>query len=209
MDAAGTQQDEKAYGRELDDDEEEDEDEEEEEEEDGENPSDDENANQWDSGNEDGDWMPSALLKDAAYEPDGPIGRLLRAVNESDYPPVRADWAKYILELAVGTNAVIGAPPKPLITATATGGPSARTRQINQIDMASGTVVRQWESIAAAARNMTLTLAEINGALVGKTDSAGGFKWEYVLAAATAAGGAGGEEDEGDEEEVSEKILFY
>lgn len=72
------------------------------------------------SENEDGDWMPNAQ-KDGAYEPDGPMGRLLRAVNETDYPPVRADWTKYILELATG-NAMIGTKPGP--------GNMSRTRQV-------------------------------------------------------------------------------
>lgn len=73
------------------------------------------------SENEDGDWMPSSL-KEGAYEPDGPMGRLLRAVNETDYPPVRADWIKYILELATGTT-MIGTKPGP--------GNMSRTRQVS------------------------------------------------------------------------------
>ena len=77
--------------------------------------------------------------------------------------------------------------------------------QVNQIDMASNNIVRTWESIAAAARNLTVSLSEINGALANRTDSAGGFKWEYVLASA----GMGGVEksgEEGEEDDFEDEV---
>jgi len=131
-----------------------------------------------DSDNEDKDWMPSSA-KEAAYEPEGPIMRLLRAVNESDYPPTRSDWTKYILELAVGRK-VIG--PAADVGGGTTGGVT-KGRKVNQIDMASGHVVRTWDTTNAAARNLSLSVSEIHAVLAGKTDSAGGFKWEYLIEA--------------------------
>ena len=82
--------------------------------------------------------------------------------------------------------------------------------QVNQIDMASNNIVRTWESIAAAARNLNISLSELNGALSNRTDSAGGFKWEYVLAASgMGTAEKSGEEDEDDdfEDEVSFSIV--
>ena len=131
-----------------------------------------------DSDNEDKDWMPSSA-KEATYEPEGPIMRLLRAVNESDYPPTRSDWTKYILELAVGRK-VIG--NSAAATADIASG-TTKGRKVNQIDMASGHVVRTWDTTNAAARNLSLAVSEIHAVLAGKTDSAGGFKWEYLIEA--------------------------
>jgi hypothetical protein len=48
--------------------------------------------------------------------------------------------------------------------------------------MASNAIVRTWESIAAVARNLNIPIHEVNAVLQNKTDSAGGFKWEYALA---------------------------
>jgi hypothetical protein len=56
------------------------------------------------------------------------------------------------------------------------------THQVHQIDMASNAIVRTWESIAAVARNLNIPIHEVNAVLQNKTDSAGGFKWEYALA---------------------------
>jgi hypothetical protein len=53
---------------------------------------------------------------------------------------------------------------------------------VHQIDMASNAIVRTWESIAAVARNLNIPIHEVNAVLQNKTDSAGGFKWEYALA---------------------------
>jgi hypothetical protein len=72
-------------------------------------------------GSADGDWMPTAQ-RETAYEPDGPMGRLLRAVNQSDYPPIRSEWTKYVLELATGKAM--------MPTAKAGPGNFSRTRQV-------------------------------------------------------------------------------
>ena len=37
----------------------------------------------------------------AGYDNDGPVARLLRAVNESDYAPVKSDWSRYIIEMGM------------------------------------------------------------------------------------------------------------
>jgi hypothetical protein len=110
--------DEAEYAKGLDDDHDEESDEEDEDEDDEDGGSDDESDG---SGAGDGDWMPTSM-REAAYEPDGPMGRLLRAVNQSDFPPVRADWTKYILELATG---------KAIIQTRAGPGNMSRTRQVH------------------------------------------------------------------------------
>jgi len=38
------------------------------------------------------------------YDNDGPVARLLRAVNESDYAPVKSDWSRYIIEMGISSN---------------------------------------------------------------------------------------------------------
>jgi len=51
---------------------------------------------------QDVDWMPG---KDkGGYDNDGPVARLLRAVNESDYAPVKSDWSRYIIEMGISSN---------------------------------------------------------------------------------------------------------
>ena len=59
-------------------------------------------------GSADEDWIPTSM-KETVYEPDGPMGRLLRAVNQTDFPPIRSDWAKYVLEWATGKGVIIPA----------------------------------------------------------------------------------------------------
>lgn len=76
-----------------------------------------------DSGGGDGDWIPTSL-KESTYEPDGPMGRLLRAVNQSEYPPMRSDWTKYILELATRKAEI------PAVLKQGPGNPT-RTRMVN------------------------------------------------------------------------------
>lgn len=43
------------------------------------------------------EWKPKKGLA-LTSESDGPMGRLLRAVNESDNAPIRSDWSNFILE---------------------------------------------------------------------------------------------------------------
>jgi hypothetical protein len=127
----------------------------------------------------------------STYEPEGPISRLLRAVNQSEYPPIKADWAKYILELAVERPGE-GTPLKVM----------NRSRKIEQIDMVSSQVLRVWPGIIHAARSINVPTAEIFAVLVDKKDSAGGFKWKYAPdSSASAVGEAVPEEEEDYEEE--------
>lgn len=63
------------------------------------------NDNDWDSTNEDVDWMPNRDKDN--LDSDGPISRLLRAVNESDFAPLKSDWTKYIIELGVAKETTV------------------------------------------------------------------------------------------------------
>ena len=116
--------------------------------------------NEWDSGNEDTDWVPVAKDDKSLYESDGHIGRLFRAVNESDYPPLKSDWSNYILELGTISNE-----------------DKSKHRKIEQVDMASNELIRAWDSIMAASRAANVSVNEIQSVLSNNTDSAGGFKW--------------------------------
>ena len=46
---------------------------------------------------EHGEWRPSKDIS-ANKRPDGPAARLLRAVSESNYPPIRSDWSNYVID---------------------------------------------------------------------------------------------------------------
>jgi hypothetical protein len=78
--------------------------------------------------------------------------------------------------------------------------------------MASNAIVRTWESIAAIVRNLNIGVHEINAVLSNKTDSAGGFKWEFALASSADAsrGDAQAEDEEDDyEDEVRRDFVFF
>ena len=51
---------------------------------------------EWGDSDNDIEWKP---VNEALQLGDGPVSRLLRAVNQSDYPPIRSEWTKYIVEL--------------------------------------------------------------------------------------------------------------
>jgi hypothetical protein len=53
---------------------------------------------------------------------------------------------------------------------------------VHQIDMASNAIVRTGERSAAVAPNLNSPIHVVTAVLHNKTDSAGGFKWEYALA---------------------------
>lgn len=141
-------------------------------------------GNEWDSGNEDIDWMPTS--KDSG-ENDGPVVRLLRAVNESDYPPLRSDWTKYILELAIESSATTG----------------LKDRKLEQVDMANEEVIRVWDSAAQAARTQNIPVVEILAVLAGKSDTAGGFKWRFAKSA------PGSSSDEVDDDAEVNFVLHF
>lgn len=115
----------------------------------------------WDSDtNRDGEWRP----KDEV-EVNGPLGRLMRAVNQTDYPPLRSEWVNYILELGQRDR---------------DGG---LMRKVEQVDMASQEVIRAWNSVNQASRALNIPSHEIIAVLRGKTDTGGGFMWRYARAA--------------------------
>lgn len=107
-----------------------------------------------------------------AFDEEGPIGRLLRAVNECAYPPIRSDWTKYVLELGLESQ-------KKFESSGADSNVSSKGRWIEQIDLASNQVIRTWKSMLAAAKALSIPVAEIYNSLRETRDSAGGFKWKY------------------------------
>lgn len=128
-----------------------------------------------DDENDDVDWVPNSNRNvQSEVTQSGPITRLLRAVDQSDYPPIKHEWTKYILEMCVEKHNASAA-----ADADAASKLSSKTRRVDQIDMANGEIVRSWESVNTAARTMKLKAADIFLVLAGKTDQAGGFKWEY------------------------------
>jgi len=108
--------------------------------------------------NDDDDWKPE---KEVIEESDGPLGRLLRAINSSEVQPVKADWSKYIVETAMN-NAV------------------RVIKRLEQIDTASNQVIRVWDSVNQAARYFNVPPSAINDVLSGKIDSGGGYKWKWL-----------------------------
>lgn len=41
------------------------------------------------------------------FDNDGPVSRLIRAVNESDYAPLKSDWSRYIIELGIAKETTV------------------------------------------------------------------------------------------------------
>ena len=78
--------------------------------------------------------------------------------------------------------------------------------------MASNNIIRTWDSIAVAVRTLNIPVHEINSVLQNKTDSAGGFKWEYAIGGVGVNGSTveGGNqiEDEDDDFEDEVWLLF-
>ena len=79
--------------------------------------------------------------------------------------------------------------------------------------MASNNIIRTWDSIAVAVRTLNIPVHEINSVLQNKTDSAGGFKWEYAIGGVGVNGSTveGGNqiEDEDDDFEDEVWLLLY
>lgn len=108
--------------------------------------------------NDDDDWKPE---KEVIEESDGPLGRLLRAINSSEVQPVKADWSRYILETAMSKSGRI-------------------IKRLEQLDAASNQVIRVWDSVNQAARYFNVPPSAINDVLAGKIDNGGGFKWRWL-----------------------------
>jgi hypothetical protein len=119
----------------------------------------------WKNKLSDTDWTP----KEDSFEDEGPIKRLLRAVNECAYPPIRSDWVNYILELGLKSTMT-----KQDHSSNMKGG-----RIIEQVDLASNQVIRTWKSMLAAAKTFNIPIADIYNTLKEERDSAGGYRWRY------------------------------
>lgn len=151
--------------------------------------SDDENAakNSSDS-EEDGDAWEEENNKDKEWRPKeeveaaGPIGRLLRAVNESDARPFRDDWENYILELGMIAPELRD---------------DGRPKRIEQIDIATNTTLKVWDTITAASRVLNIPVYTIGACTRGRVETAGGFKWRIIYATdQEVLEGAAADEDE-------------
>jgi len=108
----------------------------------------------------DKEWRPREELEAG----DGPLGRLLRAVNESEFPPLRSEWQNYIVELGMGQQQV----------------QDVGTRKVEQVDLASGEVMRVWDTPNQASRALNIPVYSINAVLGNRLDNGGGFKWRWA-----------------------------
>ena len=104
---------------------------------------------------------------ETSFDSEGPMCRLLRAVNECSFPPIKSDWTKYILELAMAST----------IKQQSTN--SNKSGRIEQIDLVSNQRIRIWTSMHMAARALNIPMKDIFANLTDQRDSAGGFKWKY------------------------------
>ena len=127
------------------------------------------------------------------FEPTGDVGRLLRAVNETQYAPFRSDWNNYILESAV--IKMDGSKSQPITI-----------RKVAQIDMATDEIIRESPTATTAARFANVPVKEVETCLQGKTDAAGGFKWKYTI---TIVNPADDEDEEDDVEEDNWKTKLH
>ncbi|CAN0169884.1 unnamed protein product, partial [Ectocarpus fasciculatus] len=122
----------------------------------------------------------------------GPIGRLLRAVNESDARPFREDWENYILELGMIAPELRD---------------DGRPKRIEQVDIATNTTLKVWDTITAASRALNIPVYTIGACTRGRVDTAGGFKWRVIYATDQEVldGAAADEEELEAEEEKKEQ----
>jgi hypothetical protein len=127
----------------------------------------------------DGEWRPKQDL-----DIDGPIGRLLRAVNESEYAPIRDDWTNFIVQMGMVAEVKDDGRPK----------------KLQQIDLASGSVMRVWDTVNAASRALNIPVYLINAALKGRVDNGGGYKWKETVSDEVTA-----PEDDTEEKEKEKK----
>ena len=105
--------------------------------------------------------------------PDGPASRLLRAVNESNYPPIRSDWQNFIADCCVLKQVGADLRTKQFAATRREGVP------VDQVDLASGALIRRWKSANAASQTLQITQYLISNCCTGRGESAGGFRFRY------------------------------
>ena len=110
----------------------------------------------------DGEWRPKEDL-----DAQGPLGRLLRAVDQSENTPVKSEWINYMIELGLEES---------------NAGEDQRFRKVEQIDLVTGQVIKVWDSVVAASRALNIPLYTIHNVLRNKADNSGGYKWNYYKA---------------------------
>jgi hypothetical protein len=96
----------------------------------------------------------------------GPVSRLLRAVNQSNFGPLRSEWTSYMTDMFAETMVNVHTETK--------------HKRVDQIDLASSAILRTWDSVAAASRGTNIPVYAIQMVLKGKTDNGGGFKWRFA-----------------------------
>ena len=95
-------------------------------------------------------------------ESDGTLGRVMKAIDSTQVPPLRDDWDDYILE-----NARLD-----VLDTT--------TKKVEQIDLVSDVVIKVWDSIVAASRATNIPSHVIKACLSGKSPDGGGYRWKQV-----------------------------
>ena len=122
----------------------------------------------WDSDNPQLEWRPKDPL-----DASGPMARMLKAVHESDAPPVRSDWVNFIVEMGMNRQLSDG---QVIVT--------------EQLDPTTGITIKLWNSVAAAARALGIPMHEITNAIKYRAEGAlaGGFRWRQLKATNTDEG---------------------
>ena len=122
-------------------------------------------ADEWEE-DQDGEWKPSSQI---AQQNDGPTSRLLRAVNEATMPPRDSDWKDYVLENARAVTVVVNKDLAQEEDRIRGGFP------VDQVDIASGAVIRTWTNANKASRGLQIPKNDILAVISGKLEKAGGF----------------------------------
>jgi hypothetical protein len=112
----------------------------------------------------------STNVTSADMQECGPVVRLLRAVNESTFPPIRHEWNNHILDMGMTKISLKD---------------SFKNKRVEQIDLATGEVMHIWDSVAVAARRLNIPATQINSVLANKLDNGGGFKWRLATASSS------------------------
>jgi SWI/SNF-related matrix-associated actin-dependent regulator of chromatin subfamily A member 5 len=109
----------------------------------------------------------SSSLTNTDMQECGPVMRLLRAVSESTFPPVRQEWSNHIVDMGMTKVSLRDA---------------FKNRRVEQIDLATDEVLYIWDSVGIASKRLNIPATQINSVLAGKLDNGGGFKWRLATA---------------------------